>query len=52
MAGERWPSSSPRVAGAPPSRRVPDESLTRTLVQALRILYVDGVVAELREPCA
>ena len=27
-----------------------EESLTRSLVQAVRILYVDGVVAELREP--
>jgi flavin-dependent dehydrogenase len=29
-----------------------DESLTRTALQALRILYVDGVIAELREPGA
>jgi len=29
-----------------------EESLTRTVVQALGILYVDGVVAELREPSA
>ena len=32
------------------SRRA--EFLTRTLMQALRILYVDGVVAELRERAA
>jgi hypothetical protein len=28
------------------------DAVTRTLVQALRILYVDGMVADLRERCA
>ena len=40
--------AAPGATPAPPAVT----SVTRTLVQALRILYVDGVVADLRERCA
>jgi len=40
-------AAPPSDAGSPTV-----DTMTRTLVQALRILYVDGVVADLRERCA